>query len=741
MPNLPKSILGALLVAVLWAAAAVPAQAEPVPRRVIAFHHPLDETLKRHNLHRLAEMPLNWLGLKMEYRELDDPLPEDAIDDPTVAGVVTWFEQPGMENPEAYIRWADRMIDAGKKFVVFGDLGFLTDENGKPTDPALVDSFARRLGFRLHGDWTDVTFDTQIVQRDPDFYDYERRMGGQLPPYEVYEPVSKDTQVKLRVRSGQSGAESAIYMISPAGAFVEGGWVFYKDPVLFKTKWYVNPFRLFATVFDTDDRPKPDVTTQSGRRMYFSHIDGDGWRNVTLVREYRGTETYSARVIMEKAIMPHPDLPITVGPIAADLDPEWSGDEKADEVARQIFRLPQVEMAHHTYSHPFDWGFFEDYTPEKEAPFVKDYPNPDIAVWGADVVKTANNAQRSLKEVYDQPRAFGHVPFDLDLEFEGAAKEVDKYAPRGKKVEVVLWSGDTSPTPRMIRAAREAGLLNLNGGDARFDPEYPSVGYVPPVGFEAGSEQQIYAAASNENTYTDLWSARYFGFRDLIYTLKNTETPRRLKPINVYYHMYTGERDASLNALLGNLAYADSQSISPVTAVQYVRIAQGFYSTRFERLGPWRWRVLDRGALQTIRFDHAEGRTVDMVRSRGVLGFDRHLGSLYVALDADVAEPEIALVEGKDGVGKTSWLMDSRWRIRGLERKDDELAFTGSGFGAAEMRWGGMKPGRWRAVAKQADGETVSAEAEAGPDGVLEITVPLMVYDPVRFTLTRLGGA
>ena len=740
MTEFVKSLV--VFLAVIFVSTAVETaqvRADVVPRTVIAFHHPRDETLKLHNLHKLAEMPLNWLGLKLEHRELSGPMPESAIDDPSVAGVVTWFEQGAMEDPEAFLEWAIRMSDAGKKFVFLGDLGFLADDTGKLTNRGLVDAFLKRLGFRLGGDWTDVTFDTDIVHRDPDYYDFERRMGGKLPAYELYEPTSDDTRVMLKVRNRQSGAESALFMISPAGAFVEGGWESYKDPVLFKTQWYVNPFRLFADVFGTDTLPKPDVTTLSGRRMYFSHIDGDGWRNVSLVREYRKQEAYSARVVMEKAIVAYPDLPITVGPIVADLDPAWSGDDKAQELAREIFRLPQVEMAHHTYSHPFEWRFFDDYTPEKEAAFVRLYPNPDIEAWGADVVKTGASRKVSLKEAYDQPRAFGHVPFDPHLEFGPASDFVNRFAPEGKKVELVLWSGDTSPSARMIRESREAGLLNLNGGDSRFDPEYPSISYVPPVGFEPGGQRQIYAANSNENTYTDLWSARYFGFRDLMHTLRNTELPRRLKPINVYYHMYSGERDASLNALIANLEFSRSQRIAPVKASHYTRMAEGFYSTRFERLGERRWRVLDRNALETVRFDKAEGLSVDMARSKGVLGFNRHQGSLYIALDNAVAAPEIALAD-REAPQSVAWLIDARWRIEALERAAGRLSFTGSGFGDAEMRWGGMAPGRWRAELAMPDGTVESAEAVAGENGVLDISVPVRVYEPVRVELTHVDG-
>jgi len=34
--------------------------------------------------------------------------------------------------------------------------------------------------------------------------------------------------------------------------------------------------------------PKPDTTTLAGRRIYYSHIDGDGWKELTIYRAKDG---------------------------------------------------------------------------------------------------------------------------------------------------------------------------------------------------------------------------------------------------------------------------------------------------------------------------------------------------------------------------------------------------------------------------------------------------------------------
>ena len=114
--------------------------------------------------------------------------------------------------------------------------------------------------------------------------------------------------------------------------------------------------------------------------------------------------------------------------------------------------------------------------------------------------------------------------------------------------------------------------------------------------------------------------------------MKRTNTPYRVKPFNIYYHMYSGSKQASLNAILSNLDLAEASDIAPVTTSTFALIAQGFYTTRIVDMGDRRWRIENRGKLQTLRFDHATFTSVDFSRSKGVIGQYNHQGSLYVDL-------------------------------------------------------------------------------------------------------------
>ena len=57
-----------------------------------------------------------------------------------------------------------------------------------------------------------------------------------------------------------------------------------------------------------------DTTTLVGRRIYYSNIDGDGWRNQSQIRTYMQRRAMSAEVVLKEAVEAFPDLPVTVAP-------------------------------------------------------------------------------------------------------------------------------------------------------------------------------------------------------------------------------------------------------------------------------------------------------------------------------------------------------------------------------------------------------------------------------------------
>jgi len=685
----------------------------PIPRKVLALYHSEEHPdIWYSSVHQFAAMPLEHLGIIVNYHDISNGFPA-VEDDDALLGIIAWtLTRIDEETSKAYLAWVQRLAEKGKKLVFMGT--FPGEGIDTQDDNVLnaIRQFWRKLGLEYYHDWIDNTYDARIAYQDPAMTGFERQYVGLLPPFpklKLYGGQLK-AHLTLRLRDDEK-TDSVLVASGPQLSYCVdsyGVYVYFDRDREFR-KWYINPFQFFRDAFETDVIPKPDVTTYAGKRIYYSHIDGDGWNSLSEVEKFRTKRAIASRVILEDIIKTHPQLPVTVAPIGADIDLEWAAIEKSKAVVKEILSLNQVECASHTYSHPFQWSFFKHYTPEKERPYLNLYP---FGGWEKEGLvnavyswfqkedgerkikreKTFSYPAESLNDEYTVPRAFANQVFDLKKEITGSIDKINSFAPKGKRVKLLQWSGDCQPFEEALRLTEEAGIKNLNGGDTRFDSYHASYSWVRPLSRPVSRFRQIYASMSNENTYTDLWTSKFFGFDQLPYTLHNTNIPIRLRPINLYYHMYSGEKLAALKALNQNIDYILDQEIHPITTSDFAGIVEGFYSVKLIPIGQDQWKVCERGKLQTIRFDRATYRGVDFVRSKGVLG-QKHLhGSLYIALDKAVEEPLIVLKEIETATEEPNsdqpYLISSTWDVYRLVRTNDKrFSFNAKGFGLGELRW------------------------------------------------------
>ena len=449
-------------------------------------------------------------------------------------------------------------------------------------------------------------------------------------------------------------------------------------------------------------------------------------------------------MILARAVKPYPDLPVTVAPVVADLHPDWSGDEHDREIAREFFLLPQVEAGSHTWTHPFDWRFFENHDGEAERAYA-----------GRPLVR--------IERGYPASRGFSKQPFSLDREIGGSVAYIDSLLPPGKRTRTVQWSGDASPYEAALAAAEQAGVANINGPESRLDEEFPSYSQVPAIGFQVGAHRQIYASAGSENIYTDIWSHQFFGFRHLDRTVARTETPYRIKPFNIYYHMYSGSKAAGTQRDPGQPRSGAGQ---PDRA--------GFHQ-RFRRYRPG---VLCRPAVRSRRPALARrepGKSPDhQVRQgrllrRGFQALTRGAGAKSLSGQPlcgarphrDGADHRTSRCPGpgKEESAGQPYVIDSRWLISGLLTSGDGWTFTAQGFGAGEMVWQ-ASPGNYtvRVEPMSADstanaggvigaipGRAVQAApagiVTAGETGILSFTVDADATTPVKIRIDREKGS
>jgi hypothetical protein len=716
---------------------------EPVRREILALYDSRDESRPdQTRIHRFAEMPLNHLGLVVSYWDINRgmPGPERTAN---LRGVLTWFRRA---TPAAFYTWGLDQIANGVHVVVVGDTG---PSSGSP---ALAD--ANRLfgaiGFGLSSGAVDITYAARVLYRDA-LIGFERELDPVLPAFPIVGTVGPEVTSHLVVeqRDGAVVFASSLVLTSSRGGYVANGYFIYEEPISGRTKWIVDPFAFFRKAFNVQLIPMPDVTTVSGRRAWFSHIDGDGWNNITYIEEYRDRPTVAASVVLQELIAPYPDLPVAVGLIGADIDERYGTPDAGRKAARELFALPQVEVASHTYSHPYKWSFFESYDRKLEERVL----SPDETEWGSvlgDRMRriarrlfpglTRKNETEPPKAEEDPPRAYSEFPFNLEQEIGGSISAAEELAPEGKRATIYLWSGGADPFEEAIARTRRLGLRNLNGGDSRFDAEYPSISYLAPISRTAGTQRQIYAPNANDYIYITDGQGRDHGFLHLDATIAATEAPRRLKPIDVYYHMYAGERPAQLGAVRHHLDAARQAALTPIAASHFAAIADGFFSTEMSKLSDLSWRIRNRGALQTLRFDDASALSVDFTHSTGVIGQTRNATSLYVTLDEAVEEPVVALSRTAPELAQAPYLIDGRWAFRDLRQRECGFAVMAKGYGTGQMTWGGLRPGAYLVVARDAKEAVWDEEFDVGEDGRLAFTVDAEALSPLDIEVRCLGA-
>lgn len=769
-------------------------EGKPLPRVLVSLYSSKDTPSPRFSAaHQFLEMPANHLGFDLRHVDVEKPYPELGDE---VRGIVVWLT-PGRFVPDAdsYLTWLEKAVAAGKKLIILESIGIDNEYRKREGAMDRINTLLAHIGLRDLNSYNSVTYEGEVLYKDKDLLEFERKLPDALPPYQETTAIPGIGVSHLKVlASKQPETIHDLIVTGPAGGYVAGGYTHFEGYPLLPIKdleaqkdvpeeerelpepvqqWYIDPFLFLRMVLHDEEEPKPDVTTLNGLRIFYSHIDGDGWNNLTQIRRYAGQKMISSEVIEHEILMAYPDIPVNVSVISGEMDRDCYGLRSSRKVAERIFRLPNVEPSSHTYTHPLFWGYFADYDPGKEFAALDKYPprpksktlysmlfdgdgktgwerylkeHPEAKDSNASGIETilSGDTRGELLHYnnYETPRSYACGPFDLHNEIVGSVEHVRALVPKDKRdrIRLIQWSGDTSPYEEVLKVTREAGLFNINGGDSRYDSEYPSYASVSPIGLQVGNERQIYSSNSNENTYTNLWTERFYGFKYLQTTVNNTEKPARVEPFNIYYHMYSGEKQASLAALLSNIKFARSQDLIRIFASDFAEIAEGFYSTRIIPEGQGVWRIESRGKLDTVRFDSATLKTVDFSRSEGVMGQKYFQGNLYVSLDHDVASPRVAL-KRKDTTERYAsesqpYLIHSSWLIKRLIYVKKSLRFSAQGYGDGKIALKFPEVGDYEVVVMRKNKELERRTVASNDEGIVNFVLAKDARVPLEIAVT-----
>jgi len=235
----PLAVLFALVTLAARAAEQAP---RIVPRVILAVYDShYQKDVRDTRIHRLLEMPLNHLGLVVRYQDRNQglPKPEQLRD---VRGILTWFQSDSMERPAEFLSWAAAAIDAGKRFVVIGDLSVAKNLKGQATETGMINGFLAKLGLRVEG-WVPVTYKVRMLYKDPAMMDFERPLPPVLPPFDRVRPIDSRVKVHLLARQGgDPGADSALVVTGPHGGYAASGYTHFASYRQDQLQWYLNPF-------------------------------------------------------------------------------------------------------------------------------------------------------------------------------------------------------------------------------------------------------------------------------------------------------------------------------------------------------------------------------------------------------------------------------------------------------------------------------------------------------------------
>ncbi len=569
-----------------------------VPRKVLFLYDSRESKLAFHEIHRFLAMPLEYLGYIPDYWDISKGLPNYILKG-RYAGIVTWLSGNNSSRDEVLASWVLQQVHQKLPIVFMGR--YTLSKNHQLTKLLGLENIKQKLTppLELKVISTHLGFEAKPVLRQVDLSLINSTKG----------------QAWLKIKDSQNKQITPVF-ISQWGGAALNPYVVQNVPALGNddeySRWIINPFEFLKAALRLKTIPVPDATTESGNRILTLHIDGDGFNNKSQLPGNR----YSAEIILDEFLKPT-SLPHTVSIVEAEIGKEginpWLS-QTLQRIAREIFKLPNVEIASHSYSHPFNWVMAAKNTKKNRGK------------------KDKNEANKTEQGLYHLP--IPGYSYNVEREIKGSIDYIDKtLAPRGKKTKVFLWSGDSLPNQEALAWTTKMQVANLNGGNTIIRKGMNSITNISASGITNGPFFQPYAPIQNENAYTNNWTGPFYGYQRVIETFTLTDLPKRLKPISLYYHFYSGERQASLRALHRVYDWTLKQETLPLWLSEYIPRINAFRSAVYEQIKNG-WRIYQAKDLHTLRITE-QVQPLDIVNSEGIAGFRELPQGKYIALNGD----------------------------------------------------------------------------------------------------------
>ena len=617
---------------------------EVLPRKILVVQDPaaglpLDETPGVRDL----ATPLNYLGYDVEYADANGQLPSDITPD-RYAGVVAWFQGDDLRDSSAWRTWVEARMAAHVPVAFLGQFGFDAEQD----DGAALDLLA------VAGPFNDPL---EIVSRDPMIgFEIDPKPG---PRDLVGIQVGAASRSLLRVRSGNATLDEVA--VTPWGGYAMNPYTIVSLNGIGQERWAIQPISFLTAALRLRQMPAPNVTTENGRRLFMTHVDGDGFASRV---EFPGAD-YSGEALYEQVFTRY-KIPMTLSVIEGEVGPKGLYPQispRLEEIARKMFALPYVEIGTHTYSHPFEWEDVDATTGER------------IDRGGGDTAFSLN---------------IPNYKFNIDREITGSIDYINsRLAPPGKKTVILQWPGNCEPPAIVVRKVYAAGVDNINGGDTVITKSANSWTNIAPIGVDKGpGAYQVYAPNQDENVYTNDWLGPFYGFTRVLETFDLTDKPLRFKPIDIYYHMYSGTKVASLRALDQIFSTVLKEPVLPVRVTDYTHKVLDWHNFAVARAVPpagaarspdSNWIVRGDGEVRELRAP--PGSVPDLRASAGVTGYDVGADGTYIHFADGAASVAITQADAAQAANaQLPYIAIANGYVRQFKRTARGVAFEFGGY-------------------------------------------------------------
>ncbi|MBA2657870.1 MAG: endo alpha-1,4 polygalactosaminidase [Tatlockia sp.] len=596
-----------------------------VPRKILLLYEETPETLANRSTaisaFLYAAFPLQFMGFVPVLQPVDSSLPNGSLRN-QYAGIIAWFEKPVIKNHQILENWLTKQVNAGLPLVFMENFGLPT------TSPLL-----QRLNITVAPS-PSIIKNVKIIAKD-------KSVGFELLPQPVstdFAPVTaQNAKVLLKLKADEL-QEDAI-AITPWGGYVLGPFAVVVLPNE-KSRWVIDPFLYFRKALRLPLFPSPDVTTATGKRILTVHIDGDAFiSRVTWL-----DNKYTADVLLNDILKLY-KIPTTVSVIQREFELLKNNNyltNRLTGVAKEIFALPWVQLATHTYSHPLAWGELVEDKPNFK---VLSYPSKDYL-------------------------------FNYKTEIAGSTDFINsQLAPADKKVTAVFWSGDGNINQKPLEIASQIGIKNVNGMAGLDLKSDKSLTNVSALGLAIGNYFQVFAPIPNEFEYTDEWSQPLYAFQNAIHSFELTDKPTRFKPMSIYYHFYIATDQAALRSLKRVYDWTLKQNNIPLYIAEYISKVNDFNRLVIDKdlTQPDSWYISNNSSLRELRWPmNSEQLFPDLDKSKNVIGFNKYNNDLYIHLGPQ----NLTRISLSKSVPIKPYLIEANAEVMRWETIDNKIIFA-----------------------------------------------------------------